>query len=121
VDLTHLTYISPFDTKRKHLVHAVSFLRNFVENITKPISRDGAEHIEYIPSQVVTEYIRDVMPVTFKTTIDGIKYKSTKTDDISYVMFADIDAVTADNIAPDKDKLITMLIATVKTRPVKEL
>jgi hypothetical protein len=34
---------------------ATAFLHQFVEDATLPIERDGREHIEYVPTQIVTE------------------------------------------------------------------
>jgi hypothetical protein len=34
------------------------FLRDFVRDLTKPIARDNRIHVEYVPTQVVTEYFR---------------------------------------------------------------
>ena len=33
---------------------AIAFLHQFVEDATLPIERDGREHIEYVPTQIVT-------------------------------------------------------------------
>ena len=40
--------------RRRHLRAALSFLRGFVEDLAKPIKKDGREHIEYVPTQIVT-------------------------------------------------------------------
>ena len=37
---------------------AIEFLAHISEEISKPITRDGHQHIEYVPTQVVTEFIR---------------------------------------------------------------
>ena len=34
------------------------FLRSFAREIVKPVKRDGREHYEYAPTQVLTEYLR---------------------------------------------------------------
>lgn len=53
---------------------ALVFLHHFAKAIMQPVARDDRAHIEYIPSQVVTEYFRE-----FKFNdepIDGIRYPS---------------------------------------------
>lgn len=51
------------------------FLHQFADDIVQPVARDQRTHIEYLPSQVVTEYLRDYK---FKSSrIDGIAYAST--------------------------------------------
>lgn len=45
------------------------FLREFVKSITLPVVHDGREHIEYVPTQVLTEYFRQQV-----TTLDGQRW-----------------------------------------------
>jgi RES domain-containing protein len=54
---------------------ALKFLHHFRKAIMEPVARDDRAHIEYIPSQVVTEYFREYrFPDGY---IDGIRYPST--------------------------------------------
>ena len=50
------------------------FLHAFGREISKPIDQDDRIHIEYIPSQVVTEFFRDY--AFSYGNIDGIRYNS---------------------------------------------
>ena len=53
----------------------IIFLHAFVADIIKPVKRDNLTHIEYLPSQVATEFLRDFeFP---DGSIDGILYPST--------------------------------------------
>jgi hypothetical protein len=36
----------------------IAFLHDFVADLVKPITLDGREHIDYVPTQIVTEYLR---------------------------------------------------------------
>jgi hypothetical protein len=54
----------------------IAFLHSFNWEITKPITRDDRIHIQYVPSQVFTEYLRYVYQLTDKNKIDGFIYKS---------------------------------------------
>ncbi len=54
----------------------IGFLHSFSWEITKPIKRDDRIHIEYIPSQVFTEYLRYIYQPANNGTIDGVMYKS---------------------------------------------
>ena len=47
-----------------------SFLREFVDNLREPVVKDGREHIDYVPTQVLTEYLKSSM------TIDGMIFPS---------------------------------------------
>jgi hypothetical protein len=50
------------------------FLHQFTDAITSPVARDERVHIEYLPSQVATEFLRDF---TFEGgLLDGIAYDS---------------------------------------------
>jgi HEPN/RES N-terminal domain 1/RES domain len=57
----------------------ITFLKRFVRDLQKPIARDGREHIEYVPTQVVTEYFRHVFEDEEGRRLDGILYRSAKT------------------------------------------
>lgn len=54
----------------------IAFLHSFNREITKPIDRNGSIHIEYIPSQVFTEYLRYIYKTADGFNIDGIIYGS---------------------------------------------
>ena len=66
--------ISMFDTENFREYHVVQFLHEFVADLSKGIKRDGKEHIEYVPTQILTEYFRYMFP----ETIHGIVYPSSK-------------------------------------------
>ncbi len=55
---------------------AIGFLHAFSREITKPIERDDRIHIQYIPSQVFTEYLRYVYQPADNSKIDGLIFKS---------------------------------------------
>jgi len=91
VDLTGVLDLpSLFDPSARHLREKVRLLREFAEAIAEPIQKDGREHIEFVPSQVVTEYFRDVFRVEGGTPIDGIMYRSSRRrGGVCYVLFVD--------------------------------
>ena len=54
---------------------ALRFLHSFAGDVMKPVARDNRTHIDYLPSQVVTEFFRDF---PFEGgRVDGIAYEST--------------------------------------------
>lgn len=67
---------SMFDLDNFKNYYSTRFLRDFVKDISKSIKRDGKEHIDYVPTQIVTEYFRYI----FKgdTKVDGLIYPSAK-------------------------------------------
>ena len=76
LDLTALpTFPSIFDDSRRDQREGLLFLSRFVVEISKPVKKDGREHIEYVPSQVVSEYFA----LSFQANgqpLDGIAYPS---------------------------------------------
>lgn len=73
----------------------IKFLSHVAAEMSKPIARDGQIHIEYIPTQVATEYVRE-QTLWGGQTVDGIKYPSSvHPGQVSYVLFA-----TQENLLP---------------------
>lgn len=77
LDLSALPGIpSMFDDKNRREYEVLTFLYKFVNEITRPLQKDGREHIEYVPSQVVSEYFCRMFKLNRKTKLDGIVYPS---------------------------------------------
>ena len=76
IDLTRLpTLGSPYAEHREDRAPLV-FLRQFVGEITQPVTHDGKEHIEYVLPQVLTEYLRLQYRSASGHVLDGIVYPS---------------------------------------------
>ena len=68
---------------------ALTFLHHIAQEMSRPVDRDDRVHIHYVPTQVVTEFIRDQL-TWGDTSIDGIRYQSSvHPGHVSYVLFAD--------------------------------
>jgi RES domain-containing protein len=79
VDLSNLpTPPSAFDESRLEERETLLFLWKFAGEISQPIGKDGAEHVDYVPSQVVCEYFAQVVNVnpSEHEPIDGLCYPS---------------------------------------------
>ena len=64
--------------------------------MSRPIARDDRIHVEYVPTQVVTEFLRSRVRRR-RTVIDGIKYPSSVLPGrASYVLFANQDHVVVE-------------------------
>lgn len=74
------TYLPPspslFEIEQRRLRHGLKFLRSFVADLSRPIKRDGQEHIEYVPTEVVTEYLRRVYTHPRLGQVRGLLYRS---------------------------------------------
>ncbi len=78
LDLTRLPPIpSVFDRSiDSRTRHGIAFIHAFRRELTQPVQKDGREHIEYVPSQVVTEYLRYRYRPTTGGRLSGILYPS---------------------------------------------
>jgi hypothetical protein len=68
------------------------FFRDLVEDFTRPIERDDRIHIEYVPTQVFTEYCRLAWHGEFESSspLEGIIYPSARRPgQLAIVLFDD--------------------------------
>jgi hypothetical protein len=54
----------------------IPFLTAFRDSISRPVILDGREHVEYVPTQVISEYFRYVFVPQDGQLLDGILYPS---------------------------------------------
>ena len=77
IDFTKLKEIpSLFDISNRDKRTIARFIRDFISDLSIPVKPDNSVHIEYIPTQVVTEYIKIILGK--EKNIDGIIYNSVK-------------------------------------------
>lgn len=65
----------------------IAFLKSFHKDITQPLLKEAKEAIEYIPSQIFTEYLRWMFTDKQGRHVDGLVYKSCKTKKANVVLF----------------------------------
>lgn len=81
LDLTCLPRApSIFDIERHSVRETVLFLNHFVDAISRPVAKDGREHVDYVPSQVVSEFFAQVFKGQAVDRIDGMVYPSAVVD-----------------------------------------
>lgn len=102
LDLADLPDIpSVFEEDGHCRIHPLRFLHSFASDIAKPIARDGREHIEYVPTQIVTEYFRRVFRDANDKQIDGIIYRSSRQGgERAFVLFCENDQCFAADEGP---------------------
>lgn len=72
--------------------YVLSFLHSFVRSLAARVERVEREHVDYVPTQVVTEYLRSTFRHHGDKPIDGLRYFSAqKKGGTSVVLFADQD------------------------------
>lgn len=73
IDFTDLPRVPNFWDASSNIIEAILFLRKFAYEISKPVKKDEDSNVEYIPTQILTEYFR----YTFtQQKIDGLIYNS---------------------------------------------
>jgi len=92
VDLASRLFLpSIFDAQERKNRAAIRFLQNFISDFRKPIDRKDRAHIDYVPTQIVTEFFRHVFENN-ERKVDGIIYPSSKgSGNRAVVIFADND------------------------------
>ncbi|WP_166351030.1 RES family NAD+ phosphorylase [Phytoactinopolyspora limicola] len=99
-----------FDVQRHGELRMAIFRRSFVAAITRPVIPDGRQHIEYTPTQVITEYLR-LVP---ETIIDGIALPSAQTDEKTYVLFFNgEDCAAAEELNLDGTRPLSPQLASI--------
>lgn len=114
---------SPFDVENRHKDGLLEFFRDFARNVTQPVIPDGREHIDYVPTQVVTEFFRWAPD----QDLDGIKLKSAQDGEDTFVLFFTEDDVADEGalhksstyFGPDDPPDFTLDSRSVKTYEVK--
>lgn len=77
IDLTCLpSEPSLFDVAHKDAREQALFTRAFAEAISMPVCKDGNEHIDYVPSQVVCEYLAQIFEPAPGGRLGGLIYPS---------------------------------------------
>lgn len=79
---------SILDKGTTHERGEVDFLLGMIIDVSKSIEKDNRIHTEYVPTQVVAEYIRHRLHVNGQR-VDGIVYSSSKGSGNNFVIFVD--------------------------------
>ncbi|CAH0496406.1 RES family NAD+ phosphorylase [Novosphingobium sp. CECT 9465] len=113
LDITSSPTVSIFDSRRAHLYDWALFMHQFLNDFRKRIEKDERVHIDYVPTQIVTEYFRAYMKDRKGSPIGGILYRSaSNTQGKCIVLFAedaDVDPTMRSEVNPDSRFLLQML------------
>ena len=121
LDLASLPEVpSFFDDDPANLERAsLSFLHAFNRDFTRPVSKDGREHVEYVPSQVVTEFVRYRLPEQADRAIHGIRYRSSRREGgIGCVLFFAHEDFVERGVGPAVGPPFKLLSVRTRTLPV---
>lgn len=100
--------------ERPHL----RFLRHFVRDLAEPIARDGREHVEYVPTQVFTEYLRCVLTQPDKSPVHGIRYRSSRNHQPCIVIFCRQDECIEDVEFRRTERVMEFVSSSLRTEPI---
>jgi hypothetical protein len=122
VDFTNLPAIPGFFSGcTRNARAAIRFLHHFVNDMEKPIERDGREHTDYVPTQVIAEYLLKSHQVTLASVphgapmkISGIRFRSSKSGATINVALA-LDASEVED-APGSAKGMVVLKSTSRRK-----
>ncbi|WP_236603663.1 RES family NAD+ phosphorylase [Rhodococcus sp. WAY2] len=94
---------SSFNGDAREEYYMISFLRQFAEDLAQPIVLDGREHIDYVPTQIFTEYLR----LETAYPVHGLVFNSTQCPGKNTVLFCGLDACANDgSTIPDTIELV---------------
>ena len=112
IDLSRMTWSdSIFIEEPVARPEDIRFLRAFRDEVSKPVVRDNRIHIEYVPTQVITEYFRHLFRAD--DPVDGIIYPTSLTDaGENAVLFCDA------SMGANEDKKIAAWLRLTACEPV---
>jgi hypothetical protein len=120
IDFSKLKWISIFDEDNRHLRESFVLLRKFVSDLSSPISNDGSQHIDYVPTQVVTEYLKNSFSIVDLGEIHGLIYPSSKRNEKNcIVLFFTQEHLTENH--SDKKIFLSLDLTKIKQYPVKDV
>jgi hypothetical protein len=107
VDLTRVPQLpSIFEDKPRE---SIIFLRDFKNDVSRPITPDPKVHVEYTPTQVVSEYLRHRFRTGSGKTVSGMFYGSSKveggTNIALFIESEQIESVLSESIRPKRPLL----------------
>lgn len=80
---------SLFDPEKAGDRSVAIFMQSFIDDFRAPIDRKRRPHVDYLPTQVVTEYFRTSVADAEGEPILGITYSSTRNGEDAIVLFAE--------------------------------
>jgi hypothetical protein len=121
VDLTHIPPVpSIFEGGRRE---SLQFLRRFARSVSQPFTPDAEIHIEYTPTQVVSEYLRRRLRDCDGRKIRGVLYRSAKksggTNLALFVESEEVDGVPSERLTPKK-RMLRLVSVVEHSLPAKD-
>lgn len=105
LDLVDLPPIpSLFDLDQRHLRSDLQFLHAFAADVTHPARPDDKQNLDYVPTQIVAEYLNQLFKDDEGNPVMGVLWTSTKdTASTNCVLFVGSDGCVSGNSINDLD------------------
>lgn len=127
IQVLDLTQLPPppslFDPGKLEERGDLIFLHSFVREVSKPVRRDGSEHIDYVPTQILCEYIRHEFA---DGGVEGILFRSTvRPQGTVAALFIDRDDCLAADAERDQERAQLVMVdagrveVEVEVRPLQ--
>lgn len=108
------SFISLFDLDRVSERRALKFLQEFSKEISAPVNFDGSEHIEYVPTQIITEYFRYLFYYEQNRTVSGLMFPSAQvTEGVNIGLFINQSQCQGSSKADDSNLVVKLIDADV--------
>ena len=112
---------SLFDPGNRYKYWPAQFIDHFAEDLAESVTNDELERLEYVPTQIVTEYVRHFITGGDGEPIDGILYRSSQVPGgRSIVLFVE-NKQCADSEASNPAPTLILDHSTLETRPIASL
>ena len=99
---------------------ALIFLQRFLEDVRMPVEHDGREHIDYVPTQIVTEFLRHGTTHEDLQGLEGIVYPSAQQPGgRSMVIFVSKDDLDPSRGGGGEDPLLVLDSKSIKRLPAR--
>jgi len=120
VNLSEIPSVPSLFDENRYDRDSLSFLNDFIEDFCKPIERADKAHIDYVPTQIVTEYFRHVLLLEEGKQIDGVIYPSSKDDKKKcIVIFANSNQCRVSDFIDNEEQLLNFNHAVEKQLTIK--
>lgn len=121
VDLASLPDVSMFDPEWGGDWRYLRFLNKFAEALSRPVE-PADEHTEYVPTQIITEYLLRIFRDQYGHAVDGLMYDSSVTDGQCLVLDVPNDACVVKGMPVREDRLELFLDeGSLDTRRLNEI
>jgi len=109
INLSEIPPVPSLFDENRYERDSLSFLSDFIKDFCKPIERADKAHIDYVPTQIVTEYFRHVLLLDTGKRIDGVIYPSSKDNEKKcIVIFSNSEQCRASDYINDKEHMLNL-------------